>query len=80
MSCEASLWCQYPPTDFFSENHWPLETRDERELDFQLYPQQMVPISKLRERAEQLRGSSRQGFATPIFTAPPQSNINLGRP
>lgn len=63
-------WYQIPPLDFVSENFGLREHRDERALDFQLIPQQIVPTEKLRERAEQLRASSGQGIATPVFTPP----------
>lgn len=66
-------WYQIPPLDFFSENLWPRQLRDERILNFQLYPQQIVPTEQLRERAESLRGSARQGVFTPVPTAVPQA-------
>ena len=69
-------WYQYPVIEFFSDNFWPRETRDERILDFQLYPQQIVSPDQIRQRGEQLRSSARQGVVTPLFTpgatTPPQ--------
>ena len=59
-------WYQVPPIDFVSENLWPRELRDERVLEFQLIPQQIVPTDKLLERAESLRGNARQGQITPL--------------
>ena len=61
-------WYQYPVIEFFAENLWPLEIRDERYVDFEMVPQQMVPNEKLLERAESLRMSSRQGQVTPLWT------------
>ena len=63
-------WYQIPPLDFISENFWPREIRDERIVDFQLFPQQIVPTEKLRQRAENLRSNSQQGIYTPLATAP----------
>ena len=34
-------WYQYPVVDFFAENLWPFEVRDERILDFDLPPQKV---------------------------------------
>jgi hypothetical protein len=59
-------WYEYPPLDFFSESLWPHEIRDERQLDFQLIPQQNVPPQELRARAEALRGQAWQGQAVPL--------------
>jgi hypothetical protein len=64
-------WYEITPLDFVSENLWPHETRDEQYLDFQLQPQQIVPSEKLVERAESLRGGSRQGYAVPLPNATP---------
>jgi hypothetical protein len=69
----APPWYQVPPIDFVSENLWPRELRDERVLDFQLIPQQIVPTDILLERAEGLRGNARQGQITPLMT--PQFNV-----
>ncbi|MFN0195160.1 MAG: PEGA domain-containing protein [Planctomycetaceae bacterium] len=59
-------WYEIPPLDFFFENLWPFELRDEREVQFDLLPQQVVPNEKLIERAEQLRGNLRAGVVTPL--------------
>lgn len=63
-------WYQFPVVDFFAENLWPSELRDERVLDFNLPPQQSVPPTQVVERAEQLRGEAQAGVATPEVTAP----------
>ncbi len=64
-------WYEIPPLDFFAENLWPYELRDERALDFQLYQQQIVPDGVLTERAEQLRSSARQGYVVPMPSSAP---------
>ncbi len=61
---------EYPVIDFFSENLWPWELRDERIVEFQLRPQVIVPTEQLVRNAEDLRGNAGQGFFTPL--APPQ--------
>jgi len=61
----SAPWYQYFPLDFVSENLWPGEIRDERVLDFQMAPQQMVPTELLLERAENLRA------ANPPMPGPP---------
>jgi len=65
-------WYQYPVVDFFAENLWPFEVRDERVLDFNLAPQQTVPPTQVIQRAEQLRSEAQQGLITP--PVPPQSS------
>jgi hypothetical protein len=59
-------WYQIPPLDFFVENLWPWEIRDERAIQFDLQPQQLVPNEKLIERAESLRGNTQAGVVTPL--------------
>ena len=59
-------WYEIPPLDFFFENLWPFEIRDERILDFDLPPQQIVPNEKVIERAEMLRSTTRAGTITPL--------------
>lgn len=70
-------WYEYPPIDFVSENIWPWEQRDERVVDFQLVPQQIVPEAELLGRAEGLRRRTMQGIATPL---PIQPNPNALQP
>lgn len=62
----AAPWYQYPVIDFFAENLWPFEIRDERVLDFQLPPQQTTPPAQVMQRAEQLRGDAQRGLVTPL--------------
>lgn len=63
-------WYELPLLDFVAENLWPHEVRDERAVDFELAPQQIIPNEKLLERAQALRGGSRQGHVTPLWNAP----------
>lgn len=59
-------WYQVPPLDFVSENINPNEIRDQRDLDFTLVPQQMVPSDQVWRNAENLRRSAQQGFVAPL--------------
>lgn len=54
-------WYEYPPLDFVSENLLPGERRDERVVDFQLIPQQVLPAQTIVDRAEQLRAQAAHG-------------------
>ena len=71
-------WYEIPPADFVTENFWPKELRDERMLDFQLVPQQIVPTEKLLERAQGLRGNVRQGTISPLLNQPPAGGATSG--
>ncbi len=64
-------WYQYPVVDFFAENLWPGEVRDERELSFNMTPQVMVPPDQLLGRAEELR----RGVHASAGSAPPPMRI-----
>lgn len=59
-------WYEIPPLDFISENLWPHELRDERVVEVQMVPQEVVNPDQLRSRAEALRASSRQGQIVPL--------------
>lgn len=54
-------WYEIPGVDFFSENLYPGELRDERVLDFQMEPETIPPTTELLQRAEALRSSARSG-------------------
>ena len=54
-------WYQIPPLDFVSENLSIREHRDERIVDVQLVPQEIVPQAKLLERANSLRSGAQTG-------------------
>ncbi len=58
-------WYEYPVVDFFSENLWPFETRDERIVDFELPPMKTTSPTKVMEHATQLRNEAQQGLVTP---------------
>jgi hypothetical protein len=66
-------WYEYPVLDFFSENLWPWEIRDERVVDFQMIPQQIVPTERLLENGQQLRDAATQGVITPLVTPAEQN-------
>jgi hypothetical protein len=59
-------WYELPPLDFLVENLVPLEKRDERIVDVQLVPEELVPQQKLLGRAQMLRDSARTGNVTPL--------------
>lgn len=59
-------WYELPPLDFVVENLWPREIRDERVVDVQLVPEEIVPPQRLLERAQTLRDSARSGTVTPL--------------
>jgi hypothetical protein len=60
-------WYELPGVDFFSENLYPRELRDERVVDFQLVPQENVPAVELLNRAEALRDNARTGAISPLL-------------
>lgn len=64
-------WYQYPPLDFVTENLLINEIRDERVVDVQLQPEEIVPEQTLLDRARTLRGSAETGAITPLFNLPP---------
>lgn len=66
----SAPWYEYPPLDFFVENTVPYEVRDERLVDVQLVPQEVVPEGPLRQRAEDLRNQARVGQFTPTSGLP----------
>jgi hypothetical protein len=64
-------WYQIPPLDFVTENLLITEIRDERFVDVQLLPEEIVPEQTLLGRARALRGSSQAGAITPLLALPP---------
>ena len=80
----SAPWYQYTPIDFVAENVIPYEIRDERNLDFQLQPQRLVPTEELLGRADQLRASNRgENVVVPagaVQPAPAIEPIPPGRP
>jgi hypothetical protein len=77
-------WYEISPLDFVSENMMPLETRDERIVDVQLVPEEIVPQQKLVERAQSLRDSARTGAVIPlsaeVVNSPASTPAPLGLP
>ncbi len=64
-------WYELPILEFVSENLWPAEIRDERMVEVQLAPLQIVPNEQLIGRADALRSDSRVGHLTPMPTVVP---------
>ncbi|MEM8679864.1 MAG: PEGA domain-containing protein [Planctomycetota bacterium] len=64
-------WYEIPPLDFVSENLILREVRDEREFDFNLKPQRIVPMQELRQRAENLRSAASSDLMHQGMAAPP---------
>ena len=64
-------WYQFPVLDFISENMLPHDIRDERELDFAMVPQIVVPREQILHRARQLRQNVKQGIVAPLPTVVP---------
>src|SRR5437016_11950285 len=58
-------WYEISPLDFVVENFYPLEQRDERIVDVQLVPEELMPQQKLVGRAQMLRDNARAGIVTP---------------
>jgi hypothetical protein len=65
-------WYQWPGIDFFSENVWPWEIRDERQFNYQMQPQYVVPTDTLLTRAEDLRRSNTAALQTTVPALGPQ--------
>jgi hypothetical protein len=64
-------WYQLPVAEFISENLVAREIRDERIVDVQLLPQEIVPPERLLDRAQSLRDSAQTGAVTPLLNLPP---------
>ncbi len=64
-------WYEIPPLDFFSENLYGGELRDEHVVDVQLEPETIPSTTELWERAEALRSSARAGVITPAAPVAP---------
>ena len=66
----APPWYQLPGIDFVTDNLWPYELRDEREVHIQLARQRSVSDQELLDRANNLRHSAQQGILTPTPVLP----------
>jgi hypothetical protein len=77
-------WYEIPPLDFVAENVVPREIRDERIVDIQLAPEEILPPQKLLDRAQSLRDNARAGIITPLSAAtadkPAQPTEQYGYP
>jgi len=77
-------WYEIPGVDFFSENLYPRELRDERVVDFQLVPQENVRLEDLMNRANALRDNAQAGTVSPLvpeqFSPPEQLPPPVGLP
>jgi hypothetical protein len=71
-------WYEWPGIDFVTENLWPGELRDERNLAFQLEPQTVVPPNELIARGENLRQGSRlDGYMPPGAMVGPDGSVTV---
>jgi hypothetical protein len=57
-------WYGRFPISLIAENFWPREIRDERVMDFELTPKEIVSDRRLVERADELRGNVQSGTVT----------------
>jgi hypothetical protein len=73
-------WYEIPPLDFVSENLVARELRDERIVDVQLAPEEIVPQQKLLDRAQALRDSAASGTVTPLVGNPAAANGPVREP
>ncbi len=67
-------WYQIPPLDFITDNFWPREINDDRIVDFQLTPLEIVDENWLLDRAGQLRGNSSRGTVPMPLAREPSDN------
>jgi PEGA domain len=71
-------WYQIPPLDFVTDNLLIRELRDERIVDVQMVPQEIVPQARLLERANALRNGALTGQITlPPGAASPPPQFSL---
>ncbi|HIF34993.1 MAG TPA: PEGA domain-containing protein [Planctomycetes bacterium] len=54
-------WYEFPVIDFFVENLWPYEIRDDRVVYFELIPSQPTDARQLVSRGEDLRNQASAG-------------------
>ncbi|MEX1223504.1 MAG: PEGA domain-containing protein [Pirellulales bacterium] len=79
----SSPWYEIPPLDFFSENFYPGELRDNHVFTYNLQPTMQVPTDVLLDRADGLRDGVKTGAPLtpqqmPLSPLPPA--MNLGPP
>jgi len=73
-------WYQIPPLDFVSENLIPREFRDDRIIDVQLAPEEIVPQQQLIDRAQSLRDGARTNSVTPLTSFASPANQAIREP
>ncbi len=73
-------WYQIPPLDFFAENLFPGEIRDQQTFTYQLSPQRVVPSEELLQRAEDLRRGIRPAGVRPAPPVAPGAGSVRGGP
>ncbi|MDP6446981.1 MAG: PEGA domain-containing protein, partial [Pirellulaceae bacterium] len=66
----STPWYQWPVIEFFSENVWPWELRDEREVVIDMKQRENRSPQQLVARAGSLRANVRRGVAVPIAAEP----------
>ena len=59
-------WYQYPIIDFFAENCWPFEIRDERDVGFRSAAAEVNSAHSSVGVREQLRVDAQRGLVTPL--------------
>lgn len=57
-------WYESFPISLVTENFWPREIRDNRQLEFQMQPRTQVQENLLLDRANELRGNVQRGMVT----------------
>lgn len=72
-------WYEWPVIEFFSENLWPGEIRDERVVDFQMFESQHADAN-FRARARNLREGARMGSVVPLPDLQPRNQGTLPLP
>jgi hypothetical protein len=73
-------WYQYPGIDFIVENLWPWEVRDERNFNYQMQPQYLVPTETILSRAEEMRTANSAAIAVPVTAQPVLAQPVVGQP
>jgi hypothetical protein len=73
-------WYQIPPLDIVTENLIVQEIRDERVVDVQLQPEEIVPQQQLLDRAQLLRDSAQTGAVTPLLNLPRGNELPIKEP
>lgn len=73
----SAPWYEMPPLDLVTENFAGREIRDEREIRFEMTPQQVISPEQLTAQAKELRARSKAGVPAVaptsggVYTPPP---------